>query len=106
MSAAPEIPPPKPKKGYKGLPLEGPLARWYAGVTRKSLGEFRKLAETIAGQVPPGGSVPEVAPGPGYLAIELAKLGTCRVTGLDISRSFVAMAAENARATGVEVAFH
>jgi ubiquinone/menaquinone biosynthesis C-methylase UbiE len=92
-------------KGYKGLPLEGPLARWYAKTTRKDLGEFRRLAETLAGRVGAGSAVLEVAPGPGYLAIELAKLGPYRVVGLDISRSFVSMAAENARRAGVPVDF-
>ena len=37
----------------------------------------------------------EVVPGPGYLALELARAGF-RVTGLDISRSFVRIARENA----------
>ncbi len=93
------------KKGYKGLPLEGPLARWYAKNTAKDQGEFRRLAGVLAGRVGPGRAVLEVAPGPGYLAIELAKLGPYRVVGLDISRSFVGMAAENARRAGVPVNF-
>ncbi len=92
-------------KGYKGISLEGPLARWYAKITRKDLGEFRRLAGTLAGRIGPGSAVLEVAPGPGYLAIELAKLGPYRVTGLDISRSFVRMASENARGAGVSVNF-
>jgi len=46
----------------------------------------------------------EVAPGPGYLGIELARAGF-RVTGLDISRSFVRIAAENAARAGVAVDF-
>jgi ubiquinone/menaquinone biosynthesis C-methylase UbiE len=47
----------------------------------------------------------EVAPGPGYLAIEIAKMGDYRVWGLDISHSFVRIAAENARKAGVSVDF-
>ena len=39
------------------------------------------------------------------LAIELARLGRVRVTGLDISRSFVDIAGANAREAGVEVDF-
>jgi len=97
--------PPKGQKGYRGLPMEGFLARWYAKNTGKNLADYRKAAEMVAGQVPTGGSVLEVAPGPGYLAIELAKLGGRRVTGLDISRSFVRMAAENAARAGVPVTF-
>lgn len=96
---------PAVNKGYRGLPLEGFLARWYARITAENLGEVRKLAETIAGQVADGGRVLEVAPGPGYLAIELARRGTYRITGLDISRSFVHMAAENAKNAGVQVEF-
>jgi ubiquinone/menaquinone biosynthesis C-methylase UbiE len=47
----------------------------------------------------------ELAPGPGYFAIELAKLGAYQVTGLDISRTFVEMATKNAAAAGVSVVF-
>ena len=93
------------KKGYKGFSMEGPIARWYARITAKDLAEFRRLAGTLAGRLGAGGAVLEVAPGPGYLAIELAKLGPCRVTGLDISRSFVRIAGENARRAGVSVEF-
>jgi 2-polyprenyl-3-methyl-5-hydroxy-6-metoxy-1,4-benzoquinol methylase len=38
----------------------------------------------------------EVAPGPGFLAIELAKLGPYRIVGLDISETFVRIAADEA----------
>jgi ubiquinone/menaquinone biosynthesis C-methylase UbiE len=47
-----------------------------------------------------------VAFGPGYLAIELARLGRLQVTGLDISHTFVKIAGENARAAGVTADFH
>ena len=44
----------------------------------------------------------EVAPGPGYLAIELAKLGICdKIIGLDISKGFVEIAQRNAKEAGV-----
>ena len=93
------------KKGYRGLGMEGFIARWYARNTAKSLADYHKSAAEVAAQVPEGGSVLEVAPGPGYLAIELARLGNYRVVGLDISHSFVRMAAENAARAGVTVAF-
>jgi ubiquinone/menaquinone biosynthesis C-methylase UbiE len=98
--------PPKGKKGSRGLPMEGFLARWYAKNTGRNLADYRKAAEVVAGQVARGGSVLEVAPGPGYLAIELARLGTFRVVGLDISKSFVQMATANAKQAGVAVTFH
>ena len=47
----------------------------------------------------------EVAPGPGYFAIELAKLGSYRITGLDISHTFVQIARRNAAQAGAEVDF-
>ncbi len=59
----------------------------------------------IADGLAPGACVLEVAPGPGYLAVELARAGDLRVTGLDVSRTFVHIAAENARAAGVTIEF-
>ena len=92
-------------KGYKGWGMEGFLARWYARNTGKSMEEYRKAARRIASLLPDGGHVLEVAPGPGYFAIELAKLGAYRVTGLDISRTFVEIATKNTAAAGVSVSF-
>jgi ubiquinone/menaquinone biosynthesis C-methylase UbiE len=92
-------------KPYKGIAMEGMLATWYARNTAKSLAEFRDLAKRIAAHLRPGDCVLEIAPGPGYLAIELAGLGAYRITGLDISRTFVRIAAENAAQAGVEVDF-
>lgn len=91
------------REGSRGFSMEGPIARWYARITAKDHEEFRRLAGSLAGRFGPGAAVLEVAPGPGYLAIELAKLGSVRVTGLDISRSFVRIAGENARRAGVAV---
>src|SRR5262249_4961751 len=96
----------KGQKGYKGLPLEGFLARWYARNTAKDTAAFRALAAALAARLPRGCDVLEVAPGPGYLAIELARLGPYRIAGLDISHTFVRMAAENATKAGMAVTFH
>jgi ubiquinone/menaquinone biosynthesis C-methylase UbiE len=93
-----------PRKPYAGLQMEGPLASWYAHITRDRR-DHLKTAQTIAAQLPPGSAVLEVAPGPGYMALELAKLGAYRITGLDISHSFVRIAADNARRAGVTIDF-
>jgi len=93
------------EKGYKGLPMTGFLARWYAKNTGKDLEQFRKEAQGVAAQVPSGSHVLEVAPGPGYFAVELAKLGTYHIVGLDISQTFVRIASDNAKRAGVEVEF-
>jgi len=92
-------------KPYKGMGMEGAVAKWYAGLTRKSLEDFKALARRTAEQIPPRSRVLEVAPGPGYFAIELAKLGDYRITGLDISETFVDIARANAAAANVRVDF-
>src|SRR6266550_1967686 len=96
----------KIQKGYKGPAMEGLIATWYAQNTRSRIGEQRELARRIAERVPLGGRVLEVAPGPGYLSIELAKLGRCEVTGLDISETFVKIERQNAAKAGVKVDFN
>jgi ubiquinone/menaquinone biosynthesis C-methylase UbiE len=97
---APALPKPHKDRGMEGL-----IAKWYTTNTGQSLGEFSKLARRIAGQLPPGSTVLEVAPGPGYFCIELAKLGTYSITGLDISHTFVEIASQKAAAAGVRVDF-
>jgi ubiquinone/menaquinone biosynthesis C-methylase UbiE len=99
--------PDKRHKGYKGLPMEGVVARWYARTRRSGsqIAEWRKQAAHLTGDLPDGADVLEVAPGPGYFAIEMARLGRFHVTGLDISHTFVGIARENARQTGVRVDF-
>ena len=84
--------------------MEGMIAAWYAKNTGKSIAEFRDLAKRIADGLSSGDRVLEVAPGPGYLAIELARLGY-QIAGLDVSRTFVRIARENAARAGVQVDF-
>ena len=92
-------------KGYKGLGMEGRVAKWYAKNTRKDLDEFKALAQRMSANLHEGSSVLEMAPGPGYFAIELAKLGKYKITGLDISNTFVDIARRNALEGGVQVDF-
>jgi ubiquinone/menaquinone biosynthesis C-methylase UbiE len=91
-------------KAYKGMGMEGSIARWYDRTTRKDMPEIRQLAARIAAMVPAEGSVLEVAPGPGFLSIELAKRGL-DVRAIDISRTFVEIASHNAAAEGVKARF-
>jgi ubiquinone/menaquinone biosynthesis C-methylase UbiE len=91
-------------KAYVGMGMEGSIARWYEKNTAKDMQEFRRLADRIAGLLSAGGAILEVAPGPGFLAVELAKRGFA-VTGLDISKTFVELARENAEKSGVDVRF-
>ncbi|MGA7341458.1 MAG: class I SAM-dependent methyltransferase [Terracidiphilus sp.] len=91
-------------KAYKGLGMEGGIARWYDRTTRRDMPEFKALAARIAAAVPPAGAVLEIAPGPGFLSIELARRGL-NVRAVDISRTFIDIARRNAEAEGVPVRF-
>lgn len=93
------------RKPYRGLGMEGMLAKWYARNTAKSMDDYRRAAEKVAQRLEPASRVLEVAPGPGYLAIALARLGPYVVAGLDISDTFVRLAADNAREARVDVDF-
>lgn len=103
-SAAPVLGVKKPSKAYRGIAMEGGIARWYARNTR-GRADFEAVSKMLAPLIPSGGSFLEVAPGPGYHTIELAKLRDCQAHGLDISETFVAIASENARQAGVDVEF-
>ena len=92
-------------KPYRGIGMEGVIAHWYAKNTAGDIEDFRRTARMLADRLPSGAQILEIAPGPGYLAIELARLGPYRITGLDISKSFVRIAAENARRAGHDVEF-
>src|SRR5690348_15609030 len=95
------------QKGYIGPPMEGFVARWYAKSRRSGsqIEDWRRQAAELTTDLPEGAHLLEVAPGPGYFAIELARLGRFHVTGLDISHTFVEIAQANARQAGVPVNF-
>jgi len=91
-------------KAYKGMGMEGGIARWYDKTTRKDMPAFRELAAQIASVAGAGGTVLEVAPGPGFLSIEMAKRGL-DVQAVDISKTFVEIARKNAAEAGVRAVF-
>ena len=95
----------KPHRGF--LPMEGPIARRYAALRRTDpqMALYRQQAESLTAGLPEGAAVLEVAPGPGYLAIEMARAGRARVVGLDASATFVELATTAARESGVGVEF-
>ena len=93
------------RKPHADRPIEGMMAKWYASNTAEMMKEYVDLARRISKEIPQGSAVLEVAPGPGYFCIELAKLGSYAITGMDLSRTFVKMAAEKAKQAGVRVNF-
>jgi ubiquinone/menaquinone biosynthesis C-methylase UbiE len=84
--------------------MEGFSARWYARQrgTPSQIAIVRRQAAELT-EAMSSGAVLEVAPGPGYLAVEIARLGRFQVTGLDISHTMVEISKENAAAAGVAV---
>jgi ubiquinone/menaquinone biosynthesis C-methylase UbiE len=96
----PAMPKPHADRG-----IEGRMASWYASTTAKSMAQFEELAQRVASELPEGGSVLEVAPGPGYFCIALAKRSGYQVTGLDLSPDMVRIAREKAVDAGVAIDF-
>jgi len=92
-------------KPWKGKGMEGWMARWYTRTRSHDMDDFRRQAKSVAEHLRSGADVLEVAPGPGFFAVELAKLGNFHIMGLDVSRTLVEIAAENARRAGVQVDF-
>lgn len=67
----------KLQRRFKDIAIEGMAARWYDNNTRKHrLAEMKGYAR-VAKHIQDGSCILEVAPGPGYLAIELAKRVNC-----------------------------
>ncbi|HEY1159363.1 MAG TPA: class I SAM-dependent methyltransferase [Terracidiphilus sp.] len=93
------------RKPHADRGIEGLAAKWYAANTAEMMREYIDLARRISTQLPQGCSVLEVAPGPGYFCIELAKLGSYAITGLDISHAMVRIAAKKAVEAGMKVGF-
>jgi ubiquinone/menaquinone biosynthesis C-methylase UbiE len=87
--------------------MEGSSARRYAKLrgTEAQVEVYRRQAAQIAETLPDRAAILEVAPGPGYFAVELAKLGRFQITGLDVSATFVTLAQQLAGSAGVSVDF-
>ncbi len=92
-------------KGYKGLGMNGFIATWYAKNTQKNMQAYRRSAQLVADKVSDGATILELAPGPGYLSLELAKMGHYHIVGLDISPTFVEIAQAKAKEAGTDIDF-
>ena len=85
--------------------MEGDAAHRYQRSARQRMKEYCEVAERLKALLPNGGDMLEIAPGPGFLAIEMARSSKFRVTGIDISKTFVELARKNATEAGVPVEF-
>jgi ubiquinone/menaquinone biosynthesis C-methylase UbiE len=83
-------------KPYKGIAMEGRVAKWYTKVRERDE-EVGTVVRQVSEILPAGSQILEVAPGPGYLAVELARIRKYQIVGLDISKSFVEIAQAKAK---------
>ncbi len=89
----------------KDVGIYGLTAKWYDKNSRKSrMTQMQEYAYEIKSLVEDGARILEVAPGPGYLSIELAKMGF-DVTGVELSSDFVNIEKNNAMEANVLVDF-
>ena len=94
----------KNTRAKKDIAITGRMAKWYDKNSLARLAEMSKVADTIAEKTTKGGKILEIAPGPGYLSIELARRGF-DVTGVELSADFVEIEKKNAVDAGVTVDF-
>ena len=90
----------------KDLGITGWFTRWYDKNTReKRLGEMQEYAHEVKKHLSDNANVLEIAPGPGYFSIELAKMGKFNITGVDISNDFIEICKINAKQENVNITF-
>lgn len=93
-------------KRFQDLGIEGEKAKYYDQMTREHrMGEIKEQAKDVAQYIQDGDSVLEIAPGAGYLSIELSKLGNFQITGMDISNDLVEICTNNAIEAGAQINF-
>jgi len=91
---------------FKDMGLTGSFTKWYDKNTRETrMDEMRDYAKEVASYIRDGASVLEIAPGPGYMSIELAKTGNYHITGMDISVDMIELCKKNAEIENVGVIF-
>src|SRR5260370_29840989 len=91
----------------KGPEMEGPIARWYARVrgSKSQIEAYRDQAAQVTAGLPDGARGLEVAAGPGYPSVEVARLRRLDVTAVDISHTFLDVGSNSAPREGVSVPF-
>lgn len=96
----------KPASRFRLPEMEGSAARRYDRLrgTEAQLADYRRRAGELSAGLQPGADVLEIAPGPGYFALEMARCGA-HVTGVDISRTMVEIASSHAAESGLAIDF-
>ena len=91
---------------FQDLGIEGEKAKYYDEMTKNHrIGQITEQAREIKKHLNEGDTVLEIAPGAGYLSIQLSKLGDYKITGMDISRDLIEICIKNAKDAGVQIDF-
>ena len=85
--------------------IEGYFAEKYDKFAKTILIDLYKEIAGLVIKHLKSGKILEIGPGPGYLSIEIAKLGDFQITGLDISETMIEIARRNAQEAGADVVF-
>ena len=85
------------RKAYKGIAMKGIIAKQYNRIQKSMIEQYKSWATLVSNNNSSGSNILELTPGPGYLSVELAKLGNYNLTGLDISKTFVKIAKSKAK---------
>lgn len=90
-------------KRFQDLAVTGEKAKAYDKLTREHrMDEIKKQAIKITKYINDGDSVLELAPGAGYLTIELSKLGNYKIIGVDVSKDLIEICKKNALKAGAK----
>jgi len=85
--------------------IEGYFAEKYDKFAKTILIDLYKEITGLVIKHLKSGKILEIGPGPGYLSIEIAKLGDFQITGLDISETMIEIARRNTEEAGTDVVF-
>ena len=75
----------KQSRAKKDIDITGLVAKWYNKNSKARLAELAKVADVIVVKTKENSKILEVAPGPSYLSIELARRGYY-VTGVELTK--------------------
>ena len=91
---------------FQDLGIECEKAKYYDRLTREHrMDEMKEQAAEVAKHVKDGDSILDIAPGAGYLSIEISRLGKYKITGMDISKELVEIFKRNAEEASANISF-
>jgi ubiquinone/menaquinone biosynthesis C-methylase UbiE len=91
---------------FQDLGIECEKAKYYDRLTREHrMDEMKEQAAEVAKHVKDGDSILKIAPGAGYLSVEISRLGKYKITGMVISKELVEICKRNAEEASANISF-